>query len=245
MRITSLATLAFTGAVLVLTAPPARAASNPEARCQKGRYAAAAKYDACHLKAAAKYYTGGGTRLRDEGKCLTKYTATWAKLQAQASGTGTTCDAPRFEDNGDGTVNDRLTGLQWEQKQNVDAVANPADPHDADNQYAWSATGTAADGAAFTEFLAALNNGACFAGQCDWRLPSLGELQTLLLAPYPLGGIDPMLGPINFNSSYYWSSTSTQLEPEIAWFLHFQDGSTSTASKTIATLAVRAVRGGL
>jgi hypothetical protein len=225
----------------------ADAAGSPEQQCQESRCAAAGKYAACQQKVLGKLYGGGydGKYQFEVWKCTRKYTAVWPMLQVKASGTGATCDNPRFEDNGDGTVTDRLTALQWEKKQNLDSVANGDDPHDADNSYSWSATGTTADGAAFTEFLAALNNGTCFAGQCDWRLPTLGELYSILLAPSPLGGIDPIFGQVPGGSSRYWSSTSDQLQPTFASFLFFRDGSTSTASKTVANLRGRAVRGGL
>ncbi len=52
-------------------------------------------------------------------------------------------------------------------------------PHDLDNYYSWSAGGTAADGDAFTNFLDDLNSTG-FAGQHDWRLPTLFELQTIV-----------------------------------------------------------------
>jgi hypothetical protein len=61
--------------------------------------------------------------------------------------------------NGDGTVTDYDTGLQWEQKDDTHNASDPDDPHDADNDdYAWSASGAAPDGAAFTAFLGPLNN---------------------------------------------------------------------------------------
>jgi hypothetical protein len=48
-------------------------------------------------------------------KCRVKY-ATWENLQKVALGSGSSCDAPRFVYNGDGTATDNLTGLQWEQQ---------------------------------------------------------------------------------------------------------------------------------
>jgi hypothetical protein len=104
----------------------------------------------------------------------------------------TTTTLPRFADNGDGTILDRTTGLMWEKKGDDGSV------HDQHNTFTWSATGTAADGTAFTTFLARLNNrcqrdesvdctvagdadcagvgGPCgFAGHRDWRLPEVNR----------------------------------------------------------------------
>jgi hypothetical protein len=146
------------------------------------------------------------------------------------------CFATRFVDNGDGTVTDHQTGLQWEKKDNLDSTANTADPHDADNTYTWTASGTEPDGTAYTDFLAKLNNGnsidgttitGCFAGHCDWRLPTSAELQTILLAAYPCATspcIDPAFGPTQ--SNFYWSATTNAgLFPfNFAWYVNFFDG---------------------
>lgn len=90
-----------------------------------------------------------------------------------------------------------------------------SDPiHGVGNLYTWSSTGTLPDGTAFTHFLDGLNGGETgvgncvssngnaitegFAGYCDWRLPSIEGLQTILLAPFPCGTspcIDPIFGP--------------------------------------------------
>ena len=154
-------------------------------------------------------------------KCAEVYATTWRRLQDRASGTGSTCDGARFVDGGDGTVTDKLTGLQWEKK------TDDASVHDKDDRYPWSTAGAAADGTAFTSFLAALN-AACFAGQCDWRLPTLAELQTILLAAVPAGRHRPVFGPLG---DYYWSSTPETSMPALGWVLSFQDGSRTTGGE--------------
>src|SRR5439155_26311809 len=101
-----------------------------------------------------------------------------------------------------------------------------ADPHDVDNTYTWSSSGTAADGTAFTDFLSRLN--ACtssdgstvtavFAGHCDWRLPPIAELRTILDTSQGNcgggsgAGIGPNFGPTA--ASDYWSSTTLAGSP--------------------------------
>jgi hypothetical protein len=225
-------------------------AGTPEQQCQQGRYLAASKYAACQQKADAKLYAGGTSQAFDGaiGKCGAKYTAVWARLAAKATGTGSFCDNPRLANNGDGTVTDRLTGLRWERKTNLDTVVNYADPHDADNTYAWTGGGegfTAPDGDAYTSFLATLN-GACFGTQCDWRLPTLAELQTLLVAPAPCTStpcIDPVFGPTSPDK--HWSATTRATAAGLdAWTLEFNQGFATTQTK-IFGWRVRAVRGGL
>jgi hypothetical protein len=161
------------------------------------------------------------------------------------------CFATRFVDNGDGTVTDHKTGLMWEKKTGtVGTFVNCsmtlcADPHDVNNTYSY--------GTAYTDFLAKLNNGdssdgtaitGCFAGDCDWRLPTSAELQTILLAPNPCGThpcIDPAFGPTVLD--LYWSATTLAGFPFRAWMVNFIDGFVFHNDKG-ANIYVRAVRGG-
>ena len=338
-------------AVAILAGPiPTRAAGDAEHVCRVGRYAAAAKYNACEQKVLGK---NTGLVLVKLAKCRIKYANTWAKLQAKATGTGSTCDNPRFDTSVAGTVIDRLTGLQWEKKVleasscpasqilsggyattaplsttgtftartttspgpwtgtatnsilggpspcsgtlsgstltgscsfssatvplsiTIDCTApagdNPVtltvgspyvgsgagngvgtDPHRDDDAYTLSVSSTVANGSAFTIFLPALNGGGCFAGQCDWRLPTVYELQTIL-DPEPFTGsscimpscIDPAFGPTA--ADFYWSAPSDAANPIKASAVFFGTGLLLELEDTalLGPLHVRAVRGGL
>lgn len=162
------------------------------------------------------------------------------------------CFATRYVDNGDGTVTDHQTGLQWEQKTTtVGSGANGADPHDVDNFYTWSAGVTPfPDGTMFTDFLAKLNGASndgvtltgCFAGHCDWRLPTVVELQTIRLAQCGTSPcIDPVFGPTV--AYFYWSATTLAEEPRAAWFVSFANDFVFNAVKDDPS-CVRAVRAG-
>lgn len=180
------------------------------------------------------------------------------------------CTDDRFVDNSDGTVTDNQTGLIWEKKNAAGSGADLTNPHDVDNEYTWSPSGTAPDGTAFTDFLHKLNNtcngsgatlcaadtdcggGVCgFAGHRNWRLPEVGqdggtaELETILLAPFPCGTspcIDPIFGPTA--ASFYWSATTNASGPSNAWSVLFRDGDVDNERNKGNDFRVRAVRTG-
>ncbi len=233
------AILTVTGCAVLLWVSAAQAGST----CNGERYKAAGKYAACQGKALAKLDAGGdydAFRL-SASKCRVKYTAIWERLQSKFNGTPTLCEGSRFVDNANGTVTDNLTGLTWEQKTDDDTV------HDKDNLYSWSSGLGRADGSVFTDFLMSLRNSdGCFTGQCDWRLPTRDELQTILLEPYPCA-TSPCINQALFGptqSNLYWSATTSATNPLEAWFVLFNEGSAGSYTKTIAVYA-RAVRGGL
>ena len=113
----------------------------------------------------------------------------------------------------------------------------------------------------------ATNNasGVSFAGgYTDWRLPTIVELQTILVAPFDCGPFPNCVDPIfNTNcaagctntaldpanacsctaSSSYWSSTSGADFPDGAWDVDFNFGFVGDTGKSF-TRRVRAVRGG-
>jgi hypothetical protein len=161
----------------------------------------------------------------------------------------------RFVDNGNGTVSDTLTGLMWEKKDSLGGGANSSNPHDADNTYTWS-TFTAPDGTAYTDFLDKLNNCTSiggtsltggFAGHCDWRLPTIVELNSIVdLTAAGCGGGSPCIGAVfgPTQASFYWSSTTFAGAPGIAWGVYFADGSPYFGGKSSSGY-VRGVRGAL
>ena len=98
----------------------------------------------------------------------------------------------RYVDHGDGTLTDLDTGLMWEKKTGTftgpvqcatEAACTSA--HDVNNTYTWTADTVGPNGTAFGNFLGRLNgayDATCFAGHCDWRVPTQAELQTILLS---------------------------------------------------------------
>jgi hypothetical protein len=267
-----------TGAVLGLALLHATVAGavSPAARCVAAKLKVAGKYSFCRLKTDAKVIRTGARA--DYTVCDSAFALKWARAEANGGGlcppaadklnvqNQLLADAAfilqkitntRFFDNGDGTVTDLDTGLMWEKKDDLRGI------HDAGDVYTWSATGTAPDGTAFTTFLATLNNGlfdgttlvGCFAGHCDWRLPTLPELLAIIDLNAPGCAsvtdwcIDPALQPLASGfAPHYWSSTTDANSPSDAWavrfFYLFASPPGGVISGKSAAWSVRAVRGG-
>ena len=130
---------------------------------------------------------------------------------------------PRFEDNGDGTVTDNLTGLMWLKNANCIQTNYPGFDTDAtngDGMVTWQHA---------LDFVAGINAGAytaCGSTYTDWRLPNVKELQSLI----DYGQYNPALPSgytsifTNVLSSSYWSSTTYAPYPNNAWHVGFNGG---------------------
>ena len=142
---------------------------------------------------------------------------------------------PRFTDNGNGTVTDKLTGLIWLKNANAFGLRTW--------DQARTDIATVADG----------NHGLTDGSKAgDWRLPNVKELQSLVnygfygpALPNTLGTGqwsegDPFQG---VQSDFYWSSTTNAGSTTTAWGVYFNAGSVVNNAKS-NTIYVWCVRGG-
>ncbi len=255
-------------AAVVLWLGTARATQTAQEKCDQARVTAWKTFVSCVDKVVA---TDAGCKPNasckasfDEfaafAKCRHTYFKNWTSFKGKKALAGSTCIGSRFTSTDSGaTVTDALTGLVWEVKDNVAGGSSDySDPHDVNNQYAWS-TGPpwAENGTAFTSFLGTVNGGGGFAGSNGWRLPTLAELQTILLdfACTGTGGgpkcscasdpcIDAKFGP---TWDLYLSVTGYVPDPAYAWCVLFFpfSGDPFAISIKDGSTTVRAVRGGL
>jgi hypothetical protein len=131
---------------------------------------------------------------------------------------------PRFTDNGDETVTDNLTGLMWIKDANY-----------------FETTKTWLGAIVFCRELEFGKNGCNL--YTDWRLPNSNELASLidkgnhttaLPAPHPF---------YNMQFGYYWSSTTSAINPNGAWYVYVYYGHVGVSSKSDSNY-VWPVRGG-
>jgi hypothetical protein len=134
---------------------------------------------------------------------------------------------PRFTDNGDGTVTDKLTGLMWAKDANLDNGTMP-----------WN------DAIDYANNLS-LGSGGCGTNYTDWRLPNIKELLSLIdYGNYNV--VLPSGHPFsNVQESHYWSSTTTETTGiREAWKVSLVDGLVNSDRKYALTVnGVWPVRG--
>lgn len=266
MRLT-IPLLCFTAMVLVTvqTASVHASAAEPTPRdikCQWKKHRKAGRYQACVQNAVVEKVKDPLFDL-DAAKaaCEAAFKTAWELQDANAASLGEVCldgagnfnevramlDGPadrleawlagtRWVDNGDGTATDNKTGMQWELKTDDGGV------HDKGVFYNWGAN-------ASDEFFAQLNgraDGVCFAGHCDWRLPTLAELQGIVDLSAPgCGSSAPCTTIPGFIGLYcYHSGTTSADHPTFAWWVSFVNGVTRLGAKSDGCLVI-AVRRGL
>lgn len=135
--------------------------------------------------------------------------------------TGVALPAPRFTDNGNGTIRDNLTGLVWLKKANCFA--------DQDWTHALDKVKTLASGAC------GLTDGSKAGG---WRLPNRKEMLSLLNRQQ--GDSITYLSSIGFTSIHqpiaddeqYWTSTTSAADSTLVWSINFSDSSIGNKPKT-------------
>lgn len=150
---------------------------------------------------------------------------------------GVASPTPRFVDNGNGTVTDKLTGLIWLKNANCFGLVN------------WQTALSDANGLKGDGTQCGLTDNST-AGQ--WRLPNVKELQSLI----NYGFFNPALSNAVGNAKWtegnafsgvqlanYWSSSSLVRSPVSAWLGNLSDGYVDSGGKS-STFYVWPVRGG-
>lgn len=242
---------ALCGLILTLALSGVAFAATAEDRCQKKKLTALGKRGLCLDVELSKAIFG---KTPDPKKCTSKFSTAVANADKAAEKKGASC---RWLELGDGTALDLNTGLQWELKTDDDSI------HDKDNAYTWS-TGSPwkPDGEVFLDFVATLNAGeaqagglitGCFAGACDWRVPTIDELTGIVDTNAPgcgsgascttIPGDNPTTGSGSTSSQTYWSSTTNLGVPGVGRVVEFSSGFPGGSKHKSDSAPVRAVRG--
>ncbi len=190
--------------------------------------------------AASSYAWTGGTCAGTTGATCTvtpTATTTYTVTGTNAGGTGAAASATvtvsattsTLQPNADGTVTDSKTGLTWMRC----AMGQT-----------WDGTTCSGTVSTYTfDQASALIGTVTFAGQNDWRLPNIRELQTIVDRSVYYPAIDSAAFP-NTPSLYFWSNTPTAYYSSYAWTVIFNYGGTYDYDRSHGDGAVRLVRSG-
>ena len=156
----------------------------------------------------------------------TGQTTSYATRDDGALQKGVAWPTPRFIDNGNGTVTDKLTKLIWMKKANAFDTKN------------WADALTTANGLKSGDAGTGLTDGSK-AG--DWRLPNVRELQSLIDYAFFNPALPNTLGTGKWaegnpfqgvQSSYYWSSSTDVNNTTYAWAVAFNVGNVLFGDKS-------------
>ncbi len=148
-----------------------------------------------------------------------------------------TAPADRFIDNGDGTVTDEGTGLQWKR---------------CSEGQSWNGT-TCLGSVTRLSWQGALQlaDAASFAGNSDWRLPNIKELASIFEQACHSPAIDLAVFPgtpwsdvLSEPSNSFWSSSPDRSDLAYTRAVHFSNGEDRGETTLYDTGPVRLVRGG-
>lgn len=204
---------------LTLLLAGAATARTPEQACQTRKMMALAKRDFCVQKALAQGIVG---KEAGEAPCFERFARRLASAEQLAS-----C---RWLEHGDGTATDLDTGLQWELKGDLNPAAavehmfvnshgDPPSRYGLVSEYIVNSLNRGDSDGSTTE--------GCLGGKCDWRLPTVEELATLVdptCSDAPCTTIPGETASGPDAEGGYWTSSRIFVLPGVFWSVSPNDG---------------------
>ena len=163
----------------------------------------------------------------------------WNDLGSEHSGARWSC------------VMDNVTQLMWEVKE-----SDPEHPRAGTNTYTWyddrvdhnggvegaANGGNCSSGTCDTKSYVEMVNRDGLCGHQDWRMPTVEELSSLVVVSKVIPALDTDYFP-NAKQPRFFTAQSNAMDPTLAWYVYFSDGSVSSTNKADPSY-VRLVRGG-